>query len=113
MRHVGCFSAELCLGGDGIPGAEPGAKRGWDHPGVRPGTVSPGLHGSLIPRLHVPKYRYSLLQPLVPSDFVGCQGWMRIHSSVPIGEDGWGGAEMRDPSLSLHPRPLSAEQRDG
>lgn len=30
MRHLGYFSAEPCLGGDGITGAEPGAKRRWD-----------------------------------------------------------------------------------
>lgn len=76
------------MGGDGITGAELGAQWGWDHPGVSPGTVSPGLDGRLIPWVQVAKYRYSLLQPLVLSDFVRCQGWMSTHSSVPIAEAG-------------------------
>lgn len=66
-----------------MAGAEPGAEWGWDHPGVRPGAWAAWKSDPLVP-----KYRYSLLQPLVPSDFVRCQGWMSIHSSVPIAEDG-------------------------
>lgn len=77
-------------------------------------SSSPELGGSLIPWERVPKYRYSLLQPLVPSDFPRCQGWMSIHSSVPIGEDGWGGVEMRDPVpvTPSSPSPQSSEMVD-